>query len=83
MKSLLPIAVASALLGGCAYYYPYDKEKDKESVRNANRPYIPTGSHRPHKPGEGTIVVTTMSKVELESLRMDPGTAPDAPPRKD
>lgn len=73
--------VACVLLGGCAYYVPYDQGSGSDVARNAKRPYVPTGSHRPHQPGEGTNVVTTMSKVELESLRMDPGTAPDAPPR--
>lgn len=75
MKKLMMAAAASTLLGGCAYYYP----SGGDSLAQEGR-YVPTGSNIPRKKGDGTAVVTTMSAVELESARMDPGKAPELPP---
>ncbi|MCA1245239.1 hypothetical protein [Massilia sp. MS-15] len=75
MKKLMMAAAASTLLGGCAYYAP----SAGENVAAEGR-YVPTGSNIPRKKGEGTSVVSTMSAVELESARMNPGTAPELPP---
>jgi hypothetical protein len=74
MKKLMLAAAASILLGGCAYYVPSTGENLAQDGR-----YVPTGSNIPRKKGEGTSVVATLSKVELESARMDPGAAPALP----
>jgi len=73
MKKFLLAAVATTLLGGCAYYYPPAKDT---LAANGEERYVPTGSNIPRKKGEGTINVGTLSKVELESARMDPGSGP-------
>jgi len=75
MKKLMMAAAASTLLAGCAYYVP----STGENVASQEARYVPTGSNIPRKQGEGTNVVGSMSKVELESLRMDSGTAPPLP----
>jgi len=75
MKKLMMAAAASTLLGGCAYYAP----STGENVASEGR-YVPTGSNIPRKKGEGTSVVSTMSAVELESARLNPGTGPELPP---
>jgi len=82
MQRAMIVLVSCTLLTGCAYYVPYDQGSGKDVAQSRKQPYIPTGSHRPHQPGEGTNVVGTLSKVEIESLRMDPGTAPDEAPRR-
>ena len=76
MKKFLLAAAASTLLGGCAYY----KSSGEDSLAQNEERYVPTGSNIPRKKGEGTINVGTLSKVELESARMDPGSAPPLPP---
>lgn len=76
MKKFLLAAAATSLLGGCAYYYPPAKDT---LAQNGEERYVPTGSNIPRKKGEGTSVVSTMSKVELESARMDSGTGPVLP----
>ncbi|VXC72818.1 hypothetical protein [Massilia sp. 9I] len=74
MKKLMMAAAASTLLAGCAYYVP----STGENVASDNR-YVPTGSNIPRKKGDGSSVVSTMSKTELESMRMDSGNAPPLP----
>lgn len=73
MKKLMMASVACALLGGCAYYVPSTGEN---VAQNDGGRYVPTGSNIPRKKGEGTVNVGTLSKVELESARMNPGTGP-------
>jgi hypothetical protein len=75
MKKLMMAAAVSTLLAGCAYYVP----STGENVASQEARYVPTGSNIPRKKGEGTTVVSTMSKVELETMRMDSGTAPPIP----
>jgi len=77
MKKFLLAALATPLLGGCAYYYP--PAKDTLAANGGEERYVPTGSNIPRKKGEGTINVGTLSKVELESARMNPGTGPTLP----
>ena len=72
MKKLMMAAAACTLLSGCAYYVP----STGENVAATEQRYVPTGSNIPRKKGENTSVVSTLSKVELESMRMDPGTGP-------
>lgn len=74
MKKFLLAAAASTLLGGCAYYYP--PSKDTIAQNGEEERYVPTGSNIPRKKGEGTVMVGTLSKVELESARLNPGTGP-------
>ena len=78
MKKLMMAAAASTLLGGCAYYYP--PAKDTLAQAGDEERYVPTGSNIPRKKGDGTNPVSTMSKVELEALRMNSGTGPVLPP---
>ncbi len=78
MKKFLMAAAACTLLGGCAYYVP----SVGENVAAQETRYVPTGSNIPRKKGEGTSVVSTMSKVELESARMDPGVGPVLEPHQ-
>jgi hypothetical protein len=77
MKKFLMAVAATTLLGGCAYYKPSTGEN--LALNGGDDRYVPTGSNIPRKKGEGTSVVGTMSKVELESARMDSGTAPPLP----
>lgn len=74
MKKFLLAAAATTLLSGCAYYY--SPAKDAVAQNDAEERYVPTGSNIPRKKGEGTSVVGTLSKVELESARLNPGTGP-------
>ncbi|MCC2955994.1 hypothetical protein LK542_10250 [Massilia sp. IC2-477] len=76
MKKFLMAAAACTLLGGCAYYVPSTGEN---VAQNDDGRYVPTGSNIPRKKGEGTSNVSTLSKVELESARMDAGSAPVIP----
>lgn len=82
MKMFLMAAAACALLAGCA-----TSSTDGTAPARANQVaqaedenYTPTGSNIPRKKGQGTVMVSTMSAVELESARMDPGKAPELPP---
>lgn len=77
-KLMMAGAAACTLLGGCAYYVP----STGENVAAQEGRYVPTGSNIPRKKGEGTSVVGTMSKVELESARMNAGTGPVLEPNQ-
>ena len=76
MKKFMLAAVASTLLAGCA---TNDSGGAQQLAQEEER-YVPTGSNIPRKKGQGTSVVGTLSAVEIESARMNPGTAPVLPP---
>jgi hypothetical protein len=75
MKTLLMAAVACTVLAGCAT----NPTTGGEQLAQDEERYVPTGSNIPRKKGQGTSVVGTMSAVELESARMNPGTGPVLP----
>ena len=75
MKIVMLAAVAFTLLAGCESV----PSANGQQVAQEEERYVPTGSNIPRKKGQGTSVVSTMSKVELENMRADPGTAPPLP----
>lgn len=82
MKKFMTAAAVATLLAGCATTN-LDAGAPARATQVAqaeDENYTPTGSNIPRKKGQGTVMVSTLSAVELESARMDPGKAPDMPP---
>jgi predicted S18 family serine protease len=82
MKMLMMAAAACTVLAGCATSSTEGSAPARASqvAQAEDDTYVPTGSNIPRKKGQGTVMVSTMSAVELESARMDPGKAPELPP---
>ncbi|MGH8853562.1 MAG: hypothetical protein ACREWI_04685 [Telluria sp.] len=75
MKKFMMAVLACTLLGGCVT----NPSGGGQQLAQQEESYTPTGSNIPRKKGQGTIQVSTMSAVELESARMNPGQAPALP----
>ena len=82
MKMFMMAAAAATLLAGCATGSTDGSApaRAKQVAQAEDENYTPTGSNIPRKKGQGTVMVSTLSAVELESARMDPGKAPELPP---
>ena len=80
MKRFMMAAAACTLLAGCATGSTGTSARERgNQVAQEDENYTPTGSNIPRKKGQGTSSLGTMSAVELESARMDPGKAPEMP----